>query len=551
MSSELEELRQYVLRILKKMKETENRVQKLEHSVNSIGKVIGEATEVPTENAQKAQAQGTQKSAEALSETEETRKIVNEERERDVHLRPLIKKIVHHPIFMLSIVVFAFILSFVSVFPIKIQQMGSGTFFVENIIPLPYWVGIIIIVGTTFLMIRYLNDRCFKAVFVFSSIVLMISVRMVFPIIFTTVPAYEPDAAYYISVVSSWARTGLDFGAAGTYPHDFPMSFLIAFAFVKFGVPVDTFFRLAPFFIYSIELIILYLLVEEIIPEDKRCGAISAFLFSFSSMGYWITVHYCPDLVGSLFYFVSLYLSVRFAKKGEWNVKALSPVLLSIFVLILSHHLSTLYFIITIFGLAFSTWFFKTPKIKGKPISFLMLGVYTYTLWFAYGTIVYPSFFNIYVYFSGFGSVSSLAQQAPLLDNAAFAVYPIFILMLSALAFFELLKVRSLRDVIKLRSKLREASGENAKMSLVYSLGFVFVGILFLAGFAIPATLPVRVLEVLFVGLYPVSSLTLTKVACANPSKKKMIVMLVLVILVTLVAIHRYYSQIQRRVVFA
>lgn len=466
----------------------------------------------------------------------------------DVHLRSLIKKIVHHPIFMLSIVTFAFILAFASVFPIKIQQMGSGEFFVESIIPLPYWIGVALIEGTTFLMIRYLEDKRFRVLFIFSSILLMVSIRMVFPTVFTSVPAYEPDAANYMNVVSSWVTSGLNFGVAGNYQHDYPMSFLIAFVFAKLGVSVDTFFRVAPFFIYTIELIALYLIVGEIIPEDKRYGAVAAFLFSFSSLGYWVTVHYSPDLVGSLFYFASLYLSIRFAKNGEWTVRAVSPLLLSILVLILSHHLSTLFFIVTMFGLAFSTWFLKAPKIKGKPISFLLVGVYTYTLWFVYGTFVYPSFFNVYVYFSGFGSVSSLAQQAPLLDNMAFVVYPIFILILSALAFFELLKVRSLGDVFRLRSKLRQASGENTKLSLLYSLGFVFVGLLFLAGFAIPATFPLRVLEVLFIGLSPLSSLTLTKIGCANPSKKKMVLMLVLVLFVTLVDIHRYYSQIQRRV---
>jgi len=45
MSSELEELGEYILKILEKIKETESRVQKLEDSVDSIGKVIEEATE--------------------------------------------------------------------------------------------------------------------------------------------------------------------------------------------------------------------------------------------------------------------------------------------------------------------------------------------------------------------------------------------------------------------------------------------------------------------------------------------------------------------------
>jgi len=51
-SNELGELGEYVLLILEKMKATEKRVQQLEDSVDSINKVIEEATEeaVPTEN---------------------------------------------------------------------------------------------------------------------------------------------------------------------------------------------------------------------------------------------------------------------------------------------------------------------------------------------------------------------------------------------------------------------------------------------------------------------------------------------------------------------
>lgn len=45
MSSEVEELGAYVLRILDKMKKTETKIKKLEESVNDINKLIAEATE--------------------------------------------------------------------------------------------------------------------------------------------------------------------------------------------------------------------------------------------------------------------------------------------------------------------------------------------------------------------------------------------------------------------------------------------------------------------------------------------------------------------------
>ena len=49
MSSELEELGEYVLMVLEKMKATEKRLQKLEDSVDDINKLIEEATEEATE----------------------------------------------------------------------------------------------------------------------------------------------------------------------------------------------------------------------------------------------------------------------------------------------------------------------------------------------------------------------------------------------------------------------------------------------------------------------------------------------------------------------
>lgn len=468
----------------------------------------------------------------------------------NIRLGVSMKKIVHHPIFMLAIVVFAFILAFASVFPIKITEMGSGEFFVESVIPLSYWVGIVIIAGTTFFMVRYLGDKRFKVLFIFSAILLMISIRMVFPVIFTSIPAFEPDASNYINVVNSWANLGFDLGREGNYQHDYPLSFILAYIFTKFGVPTESFFLYAPFFVYGADLILVYLLASEVCSNGKY-GAVAAFLLSFSSLNYWITVHYSPDLVGTLFYLTSLYLVYKFVKKGEINIRTLLPVLLSIFMLILTHHLSTLYFIVTLFGLAFSTWFLNSP-LKGKERWFLLLGVYAYTLWFVYGTLMYPSFFNVYVYFSGFTSLSSLASQANLLDNATFAIYPLFIFGIFAFSLLQLSGVKRVSDIVRLPKKFWQIRASHAEVPeiLTYSLGFFFVVLLFLAGFIIPATFPLRVLEVLLIGAYPISSVFTLKLASGNSSRKKTILMFVLLLVVVVTDVHRYYSQIQRRVLF-
>jgi hypothetical protein len=232
-----------------------------------------------------------------------------------------VKRITRHPLFMLAVVIAAFLVAFTSVLSEpKVQQMSSDPFFIFQIIPVSYWIGLSVIVCTLFFMIPHLKEKRFRVLFVFSSILLVICFRMVFPIVFNTIPAYEPDAVHYMNIVNSWVTSGINFGMQGNYQYNFPMCFLVAFAFIKLGVPLDTFFRVAPFFIYALDIIFLYLVVEEVMPENKKKSAIpvlSVFLFSFSSLGYWVTVHYCPDLFGSLMFFWCLYLGVRFAKAGE------------------------------------------------------------------------------------------------------------------------------------------------------------------------------------------------------------------------------------------
>ncbi len=362
-----------------------------------------------------------------------------------------IRRLLDDPLAIVIIIIMSFILMVLSIYPIKVKEISVSPFFVFDIIPLVYWFGIIAITGTLFFMIRSLGTDRSILLFIFSSILFIIIFRSVFPIVITTVPAYEPDAANYMNVVSLWANRGLDFGVEGNYQHNFPLSFFIGFLFVKLGVSVDSFFRFAPFVIYALEIILLYLIVKEVLPDtDKKIAAVSAFLFAFSSNGYWLSVHYCPDLVGSLLYFLCLYMSIKFAKNGEYSLRSFTPVLITLFLLILAHHISTLYIIVTFAGLALSTWFFKPPQFKGKATAFVTFAIYTYTLWFAYGSLMYPSFFNVYVYFSGFESVGTLQQGAGIDNTILFAIYPTFLGLLFTLGVLQLFKINNIRNFHKL-----------------------------------------------------------------------------------------------------
>jgi hypothetical protein len=451
------------------------------------------------------------------------------------------------------IAILAFAIVLVSVSSVTIVQMGYGDFYVESILPLPYWIAIAIITVAAFLMLRRLNgDKRSMLLFVFVTLILLFSFRIAFPAMFTSIPAFEPDSTNYMNIVNSWVNNGIDFSTAGHYEHDYPMAFLIAFAFVKLGVPLGVFFRVAPFVIYGLTLALIFLIISELTPDKKKLAAASVFLFSFSSLGYWVAVHYCPDLMGSMFFLVALFLGVRFAKKGEWSFKALAPVMACIVVLVLTHHLSTLYFILTMLGLALSTWYFKPEQFKGKALSFFILGIFTYTFWFAYGTLVYPDFFNVYSYFGGgFGSPTGLAQQAGWFNNFTFLIYPAFVIGLFVFELIRVFQIKAPRDLLKVRGKMRALRGNpSVDISVVFSLGFILVLGLFFVGFALPVSFPTRVLEVLCLGFYPLSSVTLLRFMEEKKSKKWLIILLIIVLLVVLLGVHRYYTQIQRRVLY-
>jgi hypothetical protein len=463
-----------------------------------------------------------------------------------------IKPLVRSPVFLLLVVITAFVISLFSVSSVNVNQMGSEDTFIFEVIPIPYWICICVITVATLLIIPSLPEKRSKIIFLFSTIILITCLRMVFPIIFTSIPAFEPDTLNYMNVVNSWVVHGLDFGVQGNYQHNFPLSFVFAFAMVKLGVSVDSFYRFAPFVIYAIELILVYFITDEVVPDKGKSSipAIATFLFSLSSLGYWVTVHFCPDLFGSLLTLVCLYLAIKFAKTGAWSFKLALPVFASIFLLILSHHLSTVYLIVTFFGFSIASWYFKPRLFKSGTIIFFILGIFTYTTWFVYGTLMYPDFFNVYIYFSGFSSVTTQSAGAGLINNLAFIVYPLFIFSLFSIEFLSVTHIRNPKIIFKnLRSKIKEFRKFNDNNLIVFVAGFILVAFLFVAGIGLPVLFGTRILEVLCIGLYPLASQALLNFIDVTSSKKKKVVLVVIVLIVILVSVYRYYTQIQRRVI--
>ena len=191
-------------------------------------------------------------------------------------------------------------------------------------------------------------------------------------------------------------------------------------------------------------------------------------------------------------------------------------------------------------------------------MGFFLLATSTYTLWFVYGSLIYPSFFNVYVYFSGFTSLVTQSVSASIFTNLSFLIYPCFIMTLFILGFYKNLYIKkpfslfnNLTSLKKIREKVyifKQIGHSN--FLIVYSLGFCFVFILFLLGLGIPSLFGTRILEVLCIGLYPFASESFLRFSQYYPSKKKVILILfiIITIVVVLTGVYRYYTQIQRRI---
>jgi hypothetical protein len=467
----------------------------------------------------------------------------------------MLSKIANNPLYLLLLQIFAFIIAFTSLLTIKIEAMGAGDFWVNQIIPIPYWICLVVLIIVTVSMIPRLNEKNYRVAFVFSSLLILVTVRMAFPTIFTTIPAYEPDTTRYMDVVNNWIGHGVYFGTPGAYQHDFPLSFLIAYSFIKLGLPIELFWRIAPFAIYILDGLLIYVIVNEISQKRENIAAISVFIFSLSSLGAWVSVHYCPDLVGSLFFLLSLYLSLRIAISGDWNFKNTILLLSSIVLLVLAHHLSTLYFIVTLLGLVLVAKFFKIRPF-GRAVPLLLISVFTYTFWFAYGNLMYNQFFNLANYFGDYGGYTAqVSQGTPLFIYCEYLAFPFFVICLSIYGFISLLKIPSVRSFfgyfrlmkkpLSLINQVREKISDSL---LIYNFGNILnIGVFFL-GFVVSVIFNDRVLEILFIGFYPLASVTVLKCLGPKPSKKRILLIMLLFILIALVDVTRYYSAQQRRI---
>jgi hypothetical protein len=355
-------------------------------------------------------------------------------------------------------------------------ELPLGEFFLEQIAPISFWVGIAMIVSSAFLSLK--SDRTSRTYFIFSSIVLAIAMRAVLPLVMSK--PYSIDVFHYIYWMKAWLIEGFQFtpGPSITtallsyYPNTHPIAFMIAYAFVKGGVPMNTFFAWAPSIVYVVDAILVFL-VSRAIGFKPMEATISTFLMpALSSFGEVITQWYCPQLMGSAAFLLSMYLVIKVSKSAYAPAEPASfehkngaletPItkgrnhhvylqiltMASILILIFTHHLSTLYFIIALLGFFLTQrllkWLrFSGPKLHVSP--FWM--IYTSATWGLVAYFIYPQRLFYWIdtartyllqFISGtvrglgdiHGVSSSYWLRLPVLDKISSSSYAISVLVL-------------------------------------------------------------------------------------------------------------------------
>lgn len=433
-------------------------------------------------------------------------------------------------------------------------DIPQGEFFFFQAIPFAYWIGICLLV-LSILYAGYLKEQAAKWNVLLSGF-LITSMRIVLNITLTSFVYYDA-LVDYVPQITSWLHQGISF-IPGTYAHDWPLSFLIAYLFTKAGVPVNLFFEWAAIPIYFIEVYLVYLIATVILNKKDVSLAVLLFgLISLQSEGGLLTLFYNPQIVGGTFFLLSLYLTLKLATKKATGWKTWSALCVSVFLMILSHHLTVIYFILTLLGVALLSRIKKSRLLDLDFKIFPFLTIFTSVTWIVYSFLVYQA--RVSEWINALISIILAGQQypntynslglpaflkLPLLDLISFTIVPIFI---ACLFLIDIVKIR--RNSLNGLNKARTISwlfydkatflavGMILPLAVVCIFGLAFNGLLY----------PIRIIAVVLFTLCPLGSIALTDLL-SSKSKKIRILIILLVIIVTFLSIFWTYRIVQRTV---
>lgn len=149
--------------------------------------------------------------------------------------------------------------------------------------------------------------------------------------------------------------------------------------------------KLTPIF-GGLAVLVFYFVVNQL-TGNKKIALISTLFFAFMPFHVYQTSHASPLTIGHFFLMVSLYLFIKFRQ----NTKYIFPLLISTILLIMSHHLSTYFYLICLIGIVFvenasvKEW---AKTIKKDIFYIIATSLLVFSYWAFIATPVYESFMS-------------------------------------------------------------------------------------------------------------------------------------------------------------
>ena len=260
-----------------------------------------------------------------------------------------------------------------------------------------------------------------------------------------TYPAWGNDFGIYYGITNTLVESGELFGQYlgwGQSYQYFPVLYAVT-GFVHWITGIDTMIlmpRIAPIF-GGLSVLIFYFVVKELL-YSKKIAIFATMFLAVLPFHVYQTSHASPLTMGHFFIMLSMYLFIKYRQDNRY----MTPLLISTLLLVMSHHLSTYFFLVSIIFIVFTEnasikqW---TMHIK-KDIFYVIA---TSGMMFSYWIFVATPVFDLFM------------ERG--LEIGPLQISSYFLIMLFYLMFFSLFAVINLKrkyDIFSERKKSTPAS---------------------------------------------------------------------------------------------
>ncbi|HID26076.1 MAG TPA: hypothetical protein EYP23_06435 [Thermoplasmata archaeon] len=233
--------------------------------------------------------------------------------------------------------------------------------------------------------------------------------------------AWGNDLGIYYGITTLMIRNQhlfINYTGWGNSYQFFPVLYLIA-ASLHIITGLDLLWllpKIAPI-IGGLTIPILYLIVLELL-KNRKIALVSSFLLTIAPFHVYQTSHAAPLTVGHFFMLLSIYLFIKFSKRPMF----LFPLLFSTVMLILSHHLTTYFYIISVTAMFFITMLNKNKIDKQTSLPLLYLSISSSLMFSYWAAIAKPVFYSFIPGGIPFSSYHAVILYYLLLYGGTFAI---------------------------------------------------------------------------------------------------------------------------------